>query len=129
MSESASIPQIIPGKASWRRAVEAERIRLEIREIVRLGTDRPGSHIPAEFHDWANDLRRGRTNVIGGFFRFVDVVERRGMGLVGRRLVLRLLDLAREYVDYVFPESPNAPSAAVAVPDGPRLVSQRKIAA
>lgn len=95
-----------------RRGLELERIRSEITSIVIYATVKPKS---TGFYDWAKDLRKGRTNVIGGFFRLVDVMARRQLGTVGRTYALRILALAHEYVDIALPET-KAPAPADRIP-------------
>src|SRR6185295_1464590 len=103
MPDLNSIPLDHPGKFRWELAVEVERIRLEAKEIIKLGTSKARGE-DVEFAHWRNDLRRGRTNILGGFFRFVDGLDERGLGLFGLHLALRLLELGRRYVDLKFPE-------------------------
>lgn len=117
MSDSRTIPTIEPtGKERWNRLVVLERIRCEMRSIVLAVTIDARANIPDHYH-WARDLRRGRTNVYGGLFRLFDVMQRRGMGHIGRTYALRLLELAHEYVDLVLPESPPTPPAVEPLPD------------
>lgn len=116
MPEPRSIPTAThPAKARWNRLVVLERIRGEMRAIVLEATIDPRANFP-EFYDWARDLRRGRTNILGGWFRLCEVMQRRGMGNTGRQLALRLLALAHEYVDLVLPETPAPTPSAERVP-------------
>jgi len=114
MSDHDSIPTALTGKQRWNHLVELERIKLEIRSVVLFATVRPRETTGENYH-WARDLRRGRTNVFGGFFRLVDIMARRGLGSTGRQYALRILALARDYVDLVLPDAP-APEMKATLP-------------
>lgn len=117
MSALSSIPHSqerpTTGKHRWNRLVELERITGEMRALVLQATTNPRATLP-EFYDWAHDLRRGRTNILGGFLRLVETMERRGMGLAGRQIAEGLLALAYEYMDAMLPDSPTPPTPAAA---------------
>ncbi len=115
MDGGGSIPQ---GVTRWNRSVALERIVCEMKYLVLQATENPRANLP-EFYDWAHDLRRGRTNILGGLFRLIDVMERRGMGYKGRMLAMQLIALAQDYVDLRFPATPPTPPAmAEPVPMG-----------
>ncbi len=116
MSGVVGIPTISSpsGKDRWTQSVAVERIICEMRFLVLKATDKPRD-LP-EFYDWARDLRRGRTNVMGGYFRLVDAIKRREMGYAGRMLALGLLELAQQYVDIQLPASPTPTPPAMAEP-------------
>lgn len=125
MNHPASIPTLTvlagrTGTERWNRSVSVERILCEMRFLVLQATENPRANLP-EFYDWARDLRRGRTNILGGFFRLTDAIQRRGMGNTGRLLALRLLSLAYEYVDLMLPETPAPTSGEEPVPTPLRL--------
>lgn len=117
MSDNASIPQPTSstGRERMDRLVRLEFIRCEMKALVLLATANPRKNLP-EFYDWAHDLRRGRTNVMGGLFRLIDVIQRRGMGIEGRRLAEGLLILAHDYLDIMLPDEPTPTPAAAPIP-------------
>lgn len=100
--ESANSLNLLNSLNSYERG---EAIKREVHAIAVAGTQRSASPIavPEAWQHWSIDLRRGRLTVLGGFFRFVDLLAARDLEF-GRKLVLTLLDLAREYVDMVLPE-------------------------
>ncbi len=124
MAGDESIPRGFgpTGKERWTRAVAAERVRLEARTIILEATVGARTNMP-EYYEWAHDLRRGRTNILGGFFRLVDLMQRRKF-LPARRIALRLLDLGRVYVDLMLPDSPAPTPTAELLPEGLRLVGR-----
>ncbi len=111
MDGGGSIPQ---GVTRWNRSVALERIVCEMKYLVLQATENPRANLP-EFYDWAHDLRRGRTNILGGLFRLIDVIQRRGMGYKGRQLAMQLIALAQDYVDLQLPDTPP-PSVPAAEP-------------
>jgi hypothetical protein len=111
----SAIPSIPTGTERWNRSVARERIIYEMRALIQEATSEPAVNFP-EFYDWARDLRRGRTNIAGGFFRLVDGIKRRGMGLRGRQLALGVLALERDYVDLMLPEGPAPTPTAERIP-------------
>src|SRR5512146_1204667 len=82
-----------------------EAIKQEAHACALAGTQRSAAEkpVPEAWKGWSRDLRRGRLSVLGGFFRFVDLMAARDM-LGGRKLALALLALGREYVDMALPE-------------------------
>lgn len=82
-----------------------EAIKQEAHALALAGTQRSASTVPVPdaWKEWSHDLRRGRLSVLGGFFRFVDLLAVRDVDH-GRKIALALLDLAREYVDMALPE-------------------------
>lgn len=128
MSDEFHIPLGSTGKERRCQLVKLERIRCEMRALVLMATADPRKNLP-EFYDWAHDLRRGRTNVLGGLFRLIDVIHRRGMGAEGRRIAEGLLVLAYEYMDAMLPETPAPTPAAEPVPRVAPLRLDRSIRA
>ncbi len=116
------------GRERMDRLVRLERIRCEMRALVLEATADPRKNLP-EFYDWAHDLRRGRTNVLGGLFRLIDVIHRRNMGVAGRRIAEGLLSLAYEYMDAMLPDSPAPTPTAAPVPLAVRLRLHKPIVA
>lgn len=99
--EPGSIPQPITG-SPFERAIA---IKQEAHALARAGTLDAASPIPVPetWRAWKHDLRRGRLSVLGGFFRFVDLLAIRDVSM-GRKLALALIDLATEYVNIALPE-------------------------
>ncbi len=128
MDGGGSIPQGPTGVTRWNKSVALERIVCEMKFLVLQATENPRANLP-EFYDWAHDLRRGRTNVLGGLFRLIDVIQRRGMGYKGRQLAMQLIALAQDYVDLQLPETPPPSTPAVVEPPHAPLRLYRPIVA
>ncbi len=81
-----------------------------MRSIVLDAMVNPRQTLASRVH-WGIDLRKGRTNVYGGLFRFFDVLALRNVGNDGRAYALTMLGLLRSYIDAVMPEEPAQPTA------------------
>ncbi len=94
-----------PGKTAWIKSVQVERIMLQLRALAVEATYRGSADVPmpAELEMWAKDLRRGRMHVAGSMTRFIQLLERRNMGIEGRRIALEATKLVEAYIDIALP--------------------------
>ncbi len=89
------------GKDRWNKSVQIERLMLKLRDLAVRATYRGNADIatPAEFDQWAKDLRRGRMSIIGSIKRFCDLIDQRHMGEPGRQLKREAAAFVQEYID------------------------------
>lgn len=112
------------GVESFKRCQELAKVEYEIHTEVLAVTLRSRADIPvpSEWKTWADDLRRGRLSVGGGFIRLVQTMIKRDMP-EGRTVALRVLDLLRRYVDIALPANTQGDGYTI------QSISQRALSA